>query len=252
MDWDSGNHEPSRKELMKKISKSLRALLRTLSIVNLDITIYQLTWHTAEHIRRHPSEWNKLDDAYTAYEEQANNCRRIWMKLRAVSEREASRVNVGGNSSAPGFRPVDRSPSPLEYLSESDEDEVPGIKMDQDVPMDLDPTERDIPRPPTPATDLPPHKPRQKVRLCISRTPVPWALSFNPERRPYYLAKRDCDSERIQLMSPCSYTKGGKAIGRDNPHSHSPKPVYFQYTTETCRRGRVGPIRYSAGRLLTL
>ena len=144
------------KELAGRISESLLVLFRTLSSANSDISIYLLRY-AIEDIRRDPYAWAKLDEAYTIYEEQANHCRRSWMKLRATAEKDVPKtITAVGTSPAPEFRSQGRSPSPLEYQSDHGEHELD--KIDQVTVMDVDP---------------PPPNPKPKVRRC---PPVPIRL----------------------------------------------------------------------------
>jgi hypothetical protein len=75
------------------------------------------------------------------------------MRLRAAAEKELAQTDaIGGTSSASGFRPQGRSPSPLEYQSEHGEDDLDTTgTVDQVVPMGL---------------DLPPPNPKSDVRRC--------------------------------------------------------------------------------------
>ena len=70
----------SSKDLQDKISESLLTSFLTLSSMNTDISIY-IHRHAIEDIRRDPDAWKKINESYPMYEEQANNCRRLWMKL---------------------------------------------------------------------------------------------------------------------------------------------------------------------------
>ena len=160
---------PSPKELEERIRDYLFATLRTLTSLNLDISLY-LWHHDNQNPRRDPFGGNGLDDAYTLYEERANDCRRLWMKLRAASEKRTSLTKAAGNSSPPRSRlDLERSSSPLEYQSAIEENEPAETRRNNQVtPMDVDPVEmeRDIPWPSTPVIDLPPPKSKLKVRLC--------------------------------------------------------------------------------------
>ena len=160
----------SNLEVVGKISESLLTLFRTLCSTNSDISIYHLH-HAVEHIRRDPYTWGKLDETYTMYEEQANNCRRLWMKLRATAEKEMARADTAaGTASAPVPHFRGRSPSPLEYQSDHGGDEpAKAEKVDRVTPMDIDP-QGDDQRPPVLAVDPPPPKPKRKVRRCLVST----------------------------------------------------------------------------------
>ena len=159
------------KELVERISGSLLTLFDTLSMTNRDITFYFFR-HAVEEIRRDPDAWTRLDEAYTIYEEQANNCRRLWMKIRSTAEKEMSHVKTtGGTSALPEPRSRGRSPSSLEYQSEPGEGDMTLTltgRVDQVAPIDIDlaGVERDHQRPPTPVVDPPPPRPKRKVRRC--------------------------------------------------------------------------------------
>ena len=148
----------STKDLVERISESLFTLFHTLSSTNTDISIYG-HYHAIEDIRRDPEAWAKIDQSYNIYEEQANNCRRLWMKLRSIAEKEVPRTTTTGSTSfAPEFRSEERSPSPLEYQSDHWEDTKPERtigRIDEATDMDVDP---------------PPPNPKRKVRRCH---PVP-------------------------------------------------------------------------------
>ena len=161
--------KPGPKELVERISESLLTMFLTLSSVNSDISLYHYQ-QTALKIRRDPSAWDRLDEAYAIYEEQANHCRRLWMKLRAASEKEVSQTGGAGSSSANGIRPLERSPSPLEYQSEHGEDNLSEIKKEDIAPMVVDPveTKRGSLRQTTPVIDLLAPKPKSKVCSCLS------------------------------------------------------------------------------------
>ena len=163
---------PSLKVLEERIENCLFTAFHTLHSLSEDISLY-LFHHTNRNTRRDPFGGNRLDDAYTMYEERANDCRRLWMKLRSASEKQASLTEPAGNSSPPRNRlDSERSSSPLEYESALDENELVGTQRNNQVtPMDIDPAEaeRDVPRPPTPTIDPPPPKPKPKVRLRSPR-----------------------------------------------------------------------------------
>jgi len=164
----SGRHEdqPGPKELEERIRNYLLTALRTLTSLNLDISLYH--FYHIQNIGRDPFGGNGLDEAYTMYEEQARNCQRWWMKLRAASEKQASGMGAANISPPPGSRPDPRrSPSPLEYQSALDEDELAGTRRDEVTPMDIDPVEveQGLPLPPTSVIGPPPPKPKPKVRL---------------------------------------------------------------------------------------
>ena len=158
--------EPSAKELEERIGNYLLAIFRTLNSLNENVSLY-LFYHI-QNIRRDPFGGNKLDEAYTMYEERANECRRLWMKLRAASGERASLAEAADNSAQPRSRLV-FSPSPLEYQSAPEEAEFGETQRNNQVtPMEVDPVEleRDVPRPPTPLLDLRSSKSKPKVRLC--------------------------------------------------------------------------------------
>ena len=162
----SGGHEeqPGPKELEDRINSYLLTALRTVSSLNLDISLYLILY--VRNARRDPFGGNDLDGAYTMYEEQANNCRRLWMQLRAASEKRNSLAKATGDLSPPRSRlGLERSPSPLEYQSALDEDEE--TKGNNRVtPMDVDPvkTEQDVLQLPAPALRPPGPKPK----VCLS------------------------------------------------------------------------------------
>ena len=103
------------------------------------------------------------------YEEQANNGRRLWMKLRAWSETETPSMNAAGESYRPTSRAPVRSPSPLEYQSDTGEDQSTAVKRGHDgavTPAVIDLTEAEpnanVPQPPV---DPPSQKSTSKVCL---------------------------------------------------------------------------------------
>lgn len=166
MDSAGCKDQCSTEDLEQRIRDYLFSALRTLHSLHLDISVY-LLHHKAQNVRRDPLSGNGLDDLYTMYEERANECRRLWMKVRAVSEQRTS--TTGAADSFPsGSRPnLETSLSPLEYQSAPDEDEPAGAQTnDQVTAMDVDPVkvEQDLPRLPTPAANLHPPKPKNKVR----------------------------------------------------------------------------------------
>ena len=206
----SSERQPSCKELVENISKSLVSIFLKLASVNSDITLYQLYyWRTNEDVSRDPSDWNKLDDAYTILEEQSNNCQRLWMKLRATAEREALRTKAIGGSSTSGSHPLAMSPSPLEYQSEEEgktkagsEDQVKRMVVDQVQ------VKRDIVRPPTPAINPPPPRPRPRVRLCLRYVLPLSTLMSDPGSCRLYLTGCDRNSGRPNFAPTRSHTKG--------------------------------------------
>jgi len=161
--------QPNPEDLEKRIRNYLVAIFRTLNNLNEDISLY-LWYHLDLNIRRDPLGGNGLDGAYNMYEEKSNECRRLWMSIRATSEKRASSMEGTNNSSPSKSRAgLDASLSPLEYQSAHGEDELPEMKKeDQVTPMDVDPVEvkRESPQPPTPKIDPHPTKPKSKVRLC--------------------------------------------------------------------------------------
>jgi len=168
MSSDEPQGEPSPKELEQRIKGYLLAALRALSPLQLDISLYLL--HHGQNARRDPFGGNDLDEVYTMYEERANDCRRLWMKLRASSEKQASLTKATGNSPPSRSRlGLERSSSPLEYQSALDEDELAETRRDHHVtPMDIDPVEAepDVPRPLASTANPLPAKPKPKVRLA--------------------------------------------------------------------------------------
>lgn len=168
MSSDEPKGEPSPEELEKRIKECLLAAFHTLHPLHVDISLYLL--QHGQNTRRDPFGGNDLDKAYTMYEERANECRRLWMKLRASSERQASQAKAAGNSSPSRSRlNLERSSSPLEYQSALDEDELTETQRDSHVtPMDVDPVvaEPDVPRPLTSMANPVRPKPKPKVRIA--------------------------------------------------------------------------------------
>jgi len=177
MSSDELKDEPSPKELERRIKGYLLAALRALNPLQLDVSLYLL--HHGQNARRDPFGGNDLDEVYTMYEERSNDCRRLWMKLRASSERQASLKKTAGNS--PPSRPrgdLERSSSPLEYQSALDEDEQAEIQGDKHVtPMDVDPAEAE-PDVPKPSTLVVPPKLKPKVRLAYPGIKLSLVLLF--------------------------------------------------------------------------
>ena len=171
--------QPGAEDLEERIGNYLVTALRTLSSLNLDISLYLL--HHTQNVRRDPLGENGLDEAYTMYEERANECRRLWMRVRAVSEKRASITGTTDSSPSKSRSDLETSPSPLEYQSAIDEDESTGAQEnDQVVPMDVDPVraERAPLRPSTPTVDLHPPKPKPKVRPCLLQIKLLLMLFF--------------------------------------------------------------------------
>ena len=181
MDLSGLNDQLGPRELVGRIAESLLMLFRTLSAANSDISIY-CYYHAVEDIRRDLHAWKKLDEAYLMFEEQANNCRRLWMRLRATAEKAVPLINSASEtSSAPELHLLGRSPSPLEYQSEPGEGE-PTKAVDQFTPMDLDPVEAERGNrrpPPTPVADPPPqlkrkvHRPPASIKLALNSIVCP-------------------------------------------------------------------------------
>jgi len=180
MSSDEPKDEASPEELEKRIKGHLLAALHTITHLQLDISLYLL--HHGQNSRRDPFGGNDLDQAYTMYEERANDCRRLWMKLRASSEKQGSLMKPAGNS-PPSRSPfgLERSSSPLEYQSALDEDEPTETKRDNQVtPMDVDPAEAepDVPRRVTPVVDLSRLKSKPKVCPAHPGTQLSLILLF--------------------------------------------------------------------------
>ena len=206
MDLGDRDDQLGSKGLVGKIDESLLTLFRTLSSANSNISIYYY-YHAAEHIRRDPHAWTKLDEAYTMYEEQSNNCRRLWMRLRTTAEKGTPPINAtDGTSSIPQFRLPGRSPSPLEYQSDPGEGE-PVVTVDKVTPADVDSVEveRDDKRPPTlPVNAPPPPKPKRKlapipkgVKPSVETSRIP------PPRNPFTFEipkKLAIDGKRASLL----------------------------------------------------
>jgi hypothetical protein len=179
MNPGSQDREPSPEELLERIHKSLLLLFRTLSAVNTDVSLYH---HGIRNNRSYISAWHKLDEAYSMYEEQANNGRRLWMKLRAWSEKEHPLMDAAGGSFLPVEKAPVRSPSPLEYQSDAGEDQQAATTSGHEVtPMDIDlpGPQHDIPRPSIPVVDPPPPKPTSKVRLHLQCIPCVFLIRFS-------------------------------------------------------------------------
>ena len=164
--------QPSPKELEERIQRHLLSAFDILSSLNRNVSLY-LFYHN-RNVRRDPFGENGLDEAYTMYEGQANECRRQWMKLRSASEKRAPLTKAADNPSPSGSRlDLETLLSPVESLSAAiDEDEPVGTQRnDRVTPMDFDPVQVEhIPRSPTPATDRRPPKPKAEVRLPSLQT----------------------------------------------------------------------------------
>jgi len=162
MDSAGRKDQCSAEVLEKRIRDYLLSALRTLHSLHLDISMY-LLHHNVQNVRRDPLIGNGLDDIYTMYEERANECRRLWMKVRAVSEQRTSTTGAAGSFPSGSHSDPETSLSPFEYQSALGEDGSAGAQRNE--PMDVDPVkvEQDLPRPPTPATD--PHPPKQKTKV---------------------------------------------------------------------------------------
>ena len=183
MDSAGREDQCGTEDLEKRIRDYLFSALRTLHSLHLDIAMYLL--HHNQDVRRDPLSGNGLDDIYTMYEERANECRRLWMKVRALSEQRASTTGAA-ESSPSGFRSdLETSLSPLDYQSALGEDEpARAQRSDKVTPMDVDPVkvEQDLPRLPTPAADPRPPKPKTKVRPRSFQIKLLLMSFFIPER----------------------------------------------------------------------
>ena len=175
---DSAGCEDQRsvEDLEKTLENRLFSAFSTIHALQLDISMY-LLHHNAQGVRRNPLSGNMLDDIYIAYEERANDCRRLWMKVRAMPEQRASTMGVAGSSLSGSRSDLETSPSPLEHRSALGEDELAGAqKNDQVTPMDVD-----LPRLPKPAAD--PHPPKPTTKVCPRSFRIKLLLSFFiPER----------------------------------------------------------------------
>lgn len=165
-----GQH--SVKDLEKKINESLLSALHTLHTAQLDISLY-LLHHNTQDIRRDPLSGNGLDEVYSMYEERANECRRLWMKVRALSEKRISTTGPAESFPSGSRLDLQTSVSPLEYQSTPDEDELGGARRNDRVAiMDVDPAdvEQDNPRLSTSPADPHPPVPKNKVCPCLFQT----------------------------------------------------------------------------------
>ena len=206
-------YEPSAEDLEERIRSYLVTALRTLSSLNLDISLYLL--HHTQDVRRDPFGGNGLDEVYTMYEERANECRRLWMKIRAASEKRASITGAADSSPSKSRLNLETPLSLLEYRSALDEDEPAGAQGNNQVtPMDVDPVKvgRNLPRPQTPAVDSRPPKQKPKVRPCLLQIELLLMSFFAPERRHSYFAGCDHHPERSYLMSTRPDSKGCEVV----------------------------------------
>lgn len=220
--YSGGENQHSPEDLEKRITDYLVAIFRILSNLNQDVSLY-LFYHLENDIRRDPLGGTALNRAYNMYEAQTNEYRRLWMSIRATSEKRASAIEAT-NSTFPSRSHVDPETtiSPLEYQSAHGEDELPEIKReDQVTPMDVDPVdaERDLPRPPIPEVDPRHTKPKSKVRLCPSQTEALLTLLSIPESRHSCPAGCDHHPKRPHVMSARTDPKRCKVVCRDNSHS---------------------------------
>jgi len=184
MDSAGRKDQCSFEDLETRIRDYLFSALRTLHSLHLDISVY-LLHHNAQNVHRDPLSGNGLDDLYTMYEERANECRRLWMKVRAVSEQRTSTTRAADSFPSGSRSDLETSLSPLKYQSAPCEDEPAGPRRnDQVTPMDVDPVkvEQDLPRLPTPAADPHPPKPKTKVRPRSFRVKLLLMSFFVPER----------------------------------------------------------------------
>jgi hypothetical protein len=181
MDPSRHQAKPGPVELAERISDSLIGLFFTLSSANSDISLYRLQ-HTVDKISQDPSTWKKMDEAYSMYEEQSNQCRRLWMKLRAASENETSQANGASTSSVHGIRPSERSPSPLEYQSETYDEDEPRVDQREDVT----PTIAEIVTPSGPTSSRLAQIPKStKLSVETTRIPAPrHTFSSNLAKKP--------------------------------------------------------------------
>ena len=212
MSCDQSKGEPSPKELEKRIKEYLLTAIRALHPLQLDVSLYHIQ---SENACRDPFGGSDLDVVYALYEQGANECRRLWMKLRALSEKQASLTKSTGGSPPSGSRlGLERSSSPLEYQSALDEDESAETRRDRQVtPMDVDPVEAepDVPRPLVSTANPLPAKTKPKVRLVHPEsshcwyhyppriaTDPPCRVSLSPRAVPL-----DVDSPQFQRVRSC-------------------------------------------------
>lgn len=171
--------QPGPEELEERIKGCLLTVITDLSSLNMDITLY--LFHHIPNIHHNP--FNRLDEFYTIYEERANECRRLWIRLRAASKNQTSFTRVADNPSSSKSRlDLETSPSPLEYQSEFGADELAETRgNDRAMPMDVDPVkaEQDPPQLSALVTDL--RITKSKVRLYLPYIWLPPALLSTPE-----------------------------------------------------------------------
>ena len=204
--------DPSLRELEGRIKDYLLSALQTLASLNVDISLYLYHHdHTTQNAHRDPLGGNGLDEAYNLYEQQANDCRRWWMRLRTASEKRAKTINDLPPSSS---RLDTESPSsPLEYQSALDEDEVfEGRRNGQITPVDVD-AARHIPRPQTPIADQRPLKPKSEVRIRPLQVRLSLILFFILESRCPRSAGCNGHPEWAHVLSPRSDPEGSQTIG---------------------------------------
>ena len=211
--------DPSPKDLEERIRGYLLAALHVLHPLHLDVSLYLL--QHGQNARRDPFGGNDLDAVYNMYEERANECRRLWMKLRALSEKQASLMKTADNS-LPSTSRVERSSSPLEYQSALDDDEPAATQGDKHVtPMDIDPAEaeQDVPKPLTPVLDFSSLKSKPKVRPVHLGTQLLLVLSF--------AQNGDGPILRGVIVTPSGTTRGHRRL--------APIPKGVKLSIETTR-----------------
>ena len=204
---------PSLKELEGKIKNYLLSALQTLASLNVDISLYLYHHeHATQNARRDPLGGNGLDEAYNLYEQQANDCRRWWMRLRIASEKRAK--TASDPSSSKSQLDTESPSSPLEYQSALDEDEGFEDRGDDrvDTPMDVDTTGH-IPRPQTPIADQRLFKPKSEVRLRPVQVRLSLIPFFIPESRCPRSTWHNRHPERAHVLSPRPDPQGSQTVG---------------------------------------
>ena len=166
MDFAVRQGQHSVKDLEKKINESLLSTLHTLHTAQLDISLYLLHYNTQD-IRHDPLSSNGLDEVYSMYEERANECQRLWMKVWALSEQQISAT--GPAESFPSGSRLDLRTlvSPLEYQSTPDKDELGGAwRNDQIAIIDVDPVDVEQDNLWLSTSPADPHPPVPKTKVC--------------------------------------------------------------------------------------
>jgi len=125
--------ESSPKELEGRIKGHLLVAFRAASSLHQDGLLYLFQY--GENDSRGPFDGNDLDEIYDIFENSVNDCRRLWMKLRASSKKQAPILEAAGSSLASsGSRfGMEGPPSSSEQHLALDEGQPPEPRKEDDA-----------------------------------------------------------------------------------------------------------------------